>query len=282
VDTSTITAAIDEAIDEALSWLDLHGSWFFGAVRSGLDAVYKACVWALLVPPCWVPILAVGLLGWRAVNLRFGILAALGLAVCAAMGLWQETMETLTLVVGASLLAMVIAIPVGILAGFNPRLNHALLPVLDMVQTLPPYIYLLPAIALLGFGPATALVATVIVAIPPVMRLTAHGIRLTPKNFLELGQASGSSFAQMFFKIRLPFAMPSIMAGVNQCLMMAFGMVVIAGIVGSGGLGGTIYNAVRTLDVGKSIDAGFAIVILTMILDRITEGAVGKRKESRA
>ena len=110
------------------------------------------------------------------------------------------------------------------------------------------------------------------VAIPPALRLTAHGIRLTPRNFLELGQASGSSSAQMFVKIGLPFAMPSIMAGVNQCLMMAFGMVVIAGIVGSGGLGATIYDAVRTLDIGKSIDAAIAIVILTMILDRITEG----------
>jgi glycine betaine/proline transport system permease protein len=189
-------------------------------------------------------------------------------------------METLALVMAACAIALMIAIPVGIVAGFNPRLNGALMPVLDIIQTLPPYIYLLPAIALLGFGPATALAATVVVAIPPALRLTAHGIRLTPLNFLELGQASGGSPAQMFVKIRLPFAMPSIMAGVNQCLMLAFGMVVIAGIVGSGGLGATIYDAVRTLDIGKSIDAAIAIVILTMILDRITEGAVKDAREA--
>jgi glycine betaine/proline transport system permease protein len=211
------------------------------------------------------------------VNLRFGVLAAIGLAFCAVIGLWPETMATLALVATATALALLIAIPIGILAGYSPRLNSVLQPALDLFQTLPPYIYLLPAIALLGFGPATALCATVVVAIPPALRLTAHGIQLTPENFIELGQATGSSPAQMFLKIRLPFAMPSIMAGVNQCLMLAFGMVVIAGIVGSGGLGATIYDAVRTLDIAKSIDAAFAIVILTMILDRITEGAVRDR-----
>jgi glycine betaine/proline transport system permease protein len=151
-----------------------------------------------------------------------------------------------------------------------------------MIQTLPPYIYLLPAVALMGFGPQSALAATVLVAIPPALRLTAHGIRHTPLNYLELGQASGSSPAQMFFKIRLPYAMPSIMAGVNQCLMLAFGMVVIAGIVGSGGLGATIYNDIRTLDIGNSIDAAIAIVILTMIIDRLTEAAAkDERRASR-
>src|SRR5262249_4972217 len=149
--------------------------------------------------------------------------AAIGLAFCALMGLWAETMQTLALVIAATVLALLIAIPIGVVAGFSPRLNAVLTPLLDMIQTLPPYIYLLPAIALLGFGPATALVATVVVAIPPALRLTAHGIRLTPLNFLELGNATGITPAQMFVKIRLPFALPSIMAGVNQCLMMAFG-----------------------------------------------------------
>lgn len=274
MDEQNLTDAIDEAIDNGLNWLNDNATDLFDAFRSVLDGLYEAIEWALLAPPFYVVALIVGVLGWRAVSLRFGIAAALGLTFCAVMGLWPATMETLALVIAATVLALLIAIPLGIVAGFNPRLNNALLPMLDMIQTLPPYIYLLPAVALIGFGPATALAATVIVAVPPALRLTAHGIRLTPLNFLELGQASGSSSSQMFVKIRLPFAMPSIMAGVNQCLMMAFGMVVIAGIVGSGGLGATIYDAIRTLDIGKSIDAAIAIVILTMILDRITEGAV--------
>jgi glycine betaine/proline transport system permease protein len=274
MDNDDLTDAIDEAIDTGLDWLDTYGEGSFDAFGFVLEGLFEVIAWALLLPSFYVTAVVIGLLGWRAVNLRFGIASTIGLLFCAFMGLWPETMETLALVVAACAMALSIAIPVGIVAGFNPRLNSALVPVLDMIQTLPPYIYLLPAIALMGFGPATALAATVVVAIPPALRLTAHGIRLTPVNFLELGQASGSSAAQMFVKIRLPFAMPSIMAGVNQCLMLAFGMVVIAGIVGSGGLGATIYDAVRTLDIGKSIDAAIAIVILTLILDRITEAAV--------
>jgi glycine betaine/proline transport system permease protein len=189
------------------------------------------------------------------------------------MGLWPETMSTLALVATATVLALVVGIPIGILAGFSRSLDRLLEPLLDLVQTLPPYIYLLPAIALMGYGPATALVATFIVAMPPAIRLTSLGIRMTPPVFIELGQASGMTAWQMFTKIRLPFALPSIMAGVNQSLMMAFGMVVIAGIVGSGGLGETIYGAVRTLDIATSINAAIAIVIVTMVLDRLTQNA---------
>ena len=280
MDTSDLTTAIDEAIDNGLGWLSDNAGGVFDALRLVLDGLYGAVAWVLLAPPFYVTALVIGALGWRAVGPRFGVAAAVGLAFCAVMGLWPETMQTLALVIAASVLALLVAVPLGIAAGFSPRLNGALQPVLDTIQTLPPYIYLLPAIALMGFGPATALAATVVVAIPPALRLTAHGIRLTPHNFLELGRACGSSSAQMFVKIRLPFAMPSIMAGVNQCLMMAFGMVVIAGIVGSGGLGATIYDAVRTLNIAKSIDAAIAIVILTMILDRITEGAVKDQREA--
>lgn len=281
MDTERFTVAVDEAIAGGLDWVNTVGAPAFDALRFVLDGFYNAVAQLLLVPPFVAVAAFTALIGWRVVGLRFGVLAALGLAACAFMGLWPETMATLALVVTATILALAVAVPLGILAGFKPRLNDALQPLLDLIQTLPPYIYLLPAIALMGFGPATALVATVTVAIPPALRLTAHGIRLTPVHFLELGAATGSSSAQTFVKIRLPFALPSIMAGVNQCLMMAFGMVVIAGIVGSGGLGTVIYDAVRTLDIGKSIDAGIAIVILTMILDRITEGAVKNNSEAR-
>ncbi|WP_292127725.1 ABC transporter permease subunit, partial [Mesorhizobium sp.] len=162
--------------------------------------------------------------------------------------------------------------------GFGRAFDRFLEPILDLIQTLPPYIYLLPAIALLGYGPATALVATFIVAMPPAIRLTALGIRMTPREFVELGHATGLTPWQMFVKIRLPFAIPSVMAGINQSLMMAFGMVVIAGIVGSGGLGETIYSAVRTLDIATSINAAIAIVILTMVLDRLTQSAASRAK----
>ena len=273
MDTSIIADTFDTWTDDALGWISDNGEWLFEAIRSVLEGTYDGILWLLQLAPFYVIAIIGALLGWRLINLLSGILIGAALVFCALMGLWAETMSTLGLVATATILALVVGIPIGIVAGFVRRFDSVLEPVLDLIQTLPPYIYLLPAIALLGYGPATALVATVIVAMPPAIRLTSLGIRMTPHEFIELGQASGLTPWQMFIKIRLPFAMPSIMAGINQSLMMAFGMVVIAGIVGSGGLGETIYGAVRTLDIATSINAAIAIVILTMVLDRLTQSA---------
>lgn len=282
MDTSAITDAFDEWTDETLAWVSDHGEWLFDFLRLVLEGTYDGILWLLGLPPFYVIAVLFALLGWRLINLAAGVAIGVALLVCAAMGLWPETMSTLALVATATLMALVVGIPVGILAGYVTRLDRVLEPVLDLIQTLPPYIYLLPAIALLGYGPATAMVATVIVAMPPAIRLTALGIRQTPHAFIELGLATGLTPWQMFTKIRLPFAMPSIMAGINQSLMMAFGMVVIAGIVGSGGLGETIYGSVRTLDIAASINAAIAIVILTMILDRLTQNAARRSKAGAA
>ncbi|AWI60051.1 ABC transporter permease [Sinorhizobium fredii] len=273
MDTSIIADTFDTWTDDALGWISDNGEWLFEAIRSVLEGTYDGILWLLQLAPFYVIAILGALLGWRLINLLSGLLIGAALVFCALMGLWAETMSTLGLVATATILALVVGIPIGIVAGFVRKFDSALEPVLDLIQTLPPYIYLLPAIALLGYGPATALVATVIVAMPPAIRLTSLGIRMTPHEFIELGQASGLTPWQMFTKIRFPFAIPSIMAGINQSLMMAFGMVVIAGIVGSGGLGETIYGAVRTLDIATSINAAIAIVILTMVLDRLTQSA---------
>ncbi|WP_395456378.1 ABC transporter permease [Azospirillum melinis] len=265
--------AFDDIVDSGLGWLGDNAGALFDFVRAVLEGFYGAVFWVLSIPPFYMIAVAFALIGWRVVGLRFGVLAGAALVGCALMGLWPETMSTLALVISSTILALLVAIPAGVLTGFAPKVDRSLEPVLDLVQTLPPYIYLLPGIALLGYGPATALAATFVVAVPPAFRLTALGIRLTPNEFVELGQSTGMTNWQMFAKIRLPFAVPSIMAGINQSLMMAFGMVVIAGIVGSGGLGETIYKAVRTLDIAKSIDGAIAIVILTIVLDRLTQGA---------
>ncbi len=269
----SFAGTFDDIVDSGLGWLGDNAGALFELVRTVLEGFYGAVLWTLSLPPFYVIAIAFALLGWRVVGLRFGALAGAALVVCAAMGLWPETMSTLALVISATILALIFAIPAGVLTGFAPKVDRSLEPVLDLVQTLPPYIYLLPGIALLGYGPATALAATFVVAVPPAFRLTSLGIRMTPNEFIELGQSTGMTNWQMFSKIRLPFAVPSIMAGINQSLMMAFGMVVIAGIVGSGGLGETIYKAVRTLDIAKSIDGAIAIVILTIVLDRLTQGA---------
>lgn len=280
--TPDFSTQFDGAIDNALGWLADHGEPFFDAINAGLAGVYNGVLWCIAAPPFYVIALLIALIGWRAIGLRFAILSGLALLFCAFIGLWTETASTLALVLTATFLGLLVAIPLGVLTGLAPSIDRVVDPALDLVQTMPPYIYLLPAIALLGYGPATALLATFIVAVPPALRLTSLGIRMTPKEFIELGEASGVTGWQMFYKIRLPFALPSIMAGVNQSLMMAFGMVVIAGIVGSGGLGEAIYGAVRTLDIAKSIDAAIAIVILTMILDRLAQSAAQSSKGESA
>jgi glycine betaine/proline transport system permease protein len=278
MNTPDYSEQFDSVIDSALEWLSDHGEFLFDAANALLTGLYNGVLWCIAYPPYYVIALIIAVIGWRVIGVRFAVLAGLALMFCALIGLWPETVSTLALVLTATVLALVVAIPLGVLAGLTPAFDRVVDPCLDLVQTMPPYIYLLPAIALLGYGPATALLATFIVALPPAMRLTSLGIRMTPNEFIELGNASGVTGLQMFFKIRLPFAMPSIMAGVNQSLMMAFGMVVIAGIVGSGGLGQAIYGAVRTLDIAKSINAAIAIVILTMILDRLAQAAARARE----
>lgn len=273
MDQETLIIGFDNAVDAGMVWLTDHGGVVFDLARAGLEGLFDGLTSGLLALPFWVVAGATGLLATRSLGWKAGLASALGVALCQAIGLWPETIETMCLVIISVLLAVLVGVPVGVLSGYSPRLTRVLDPVLDLIQTLPPYIYLLPAIAFLGYGPATAIVATFIVAVPPVIRLSALGFRQTPVEFIELGEATGAKPLDAFLKIRVPFAMPSVMAGINQSLMMAFGMVVIAGIVGSGGLGETIYGAIRKLDIALSVNAAIAIVVLTMILDRISQSA---------
>lgn len=268
----------DDRIEAAMQWTGTHGAGVFGLLRALLEGGYGAIHWGLSTPPWWAVAIVLGLLGWRQIGPVFGLLSAAALALCWALGLWTETVQTMGLVFSATTMAVVVGGAIGVAAGYSPQLARFLDPALDLIQTMPPYIYLLPSIAFLGYGPATAVLATFIVAVPPMVKLTTLGIRETPVTFLELGAASGATDLQTFALIRLPYALPSIMAGINQSLMMAFGMVVIAGIVGSGGLGQAIYEAIRTLDIARSFDAAIAIVILTIVLDRLSQSTA--RKES--
>lgn len=215
MDASGFRDAFDATTDSALAWLGDNAAGLFDAARAALEGLYGGVFWLLQLVPYYAVALALAVLGWRLTDAWFGLAAAVALALCAAMGLWPETMSTLALVITATFLALLVALPAGVVAGFVPALDRGVEPVLDLIQTMPPYIYLLPAIALLGYGPATALLATVVVAVPPALRLTALGIRMTPAEYVELGRASGLTGSQMLFKIRLPFAMPSIMAGIN-------------------------------------------------------------------
>ncbi|RQR51589.1 ABC transporter permease subunit [Burkholderia sp. Bp9140] len=268
---ASMTEIFDGAVDSGLGWLTDHATDVFNGVSAVLNGTFNGIDAVLTFVPWWVLVLAAGVCGWRFVGRTFAIAAVIGLWMCQAMGLWAETMSTLTLVFSSTLLALAIAIPAGILLGLTSRAIKSVEVVLDFIQTMPPYIYLLPGIALLGYGPATAMWATWIVAIPPALRLTAHGIRMTPIQYRELGTAVGMTLFDHLFKIRVPIALASIFAGINQSLMLSFGMVVIAGIAGSGGLGQSIYDAVRTLEIDKAVNAGIAIVVVTIVLDRFSQ-----------
>ncbi|WP_336333136.1 ABC transporter permease [Pseudomonas putida] len=276
----TITENFDFLVEDMLAWLTDNAGGFFNTISSAMNAVFNLINSVLFWAPWWAVCLVVALAGWRTVGRGFAVLCLLGLWLCQQMGLWNETMATLTLVFTSTLIALLLAIPVGVLVGLSARWKHGAELVMDFFQTMPPYIFLLPGIALLGYGPATAIWATCLVAIPPALRLTAHGVFTTPVQFCELGAAVGMTTSSQVMKIRVPFAVPSILAGINQSLMLSFGMVVIAGIAGSGGLGQAIYEAVRTLKIDEAVNAGIAIVVLTIILDRISQALCKPEKEN--
>jgi len=273
-----LTAAFDGLVDNSLGWLTDHATGVFNTFSLALNGTFKGLNGLLMLAPWWLFVLIVAACGLLLIGRFFAVASLLGLWLCQAMNLWPETIGTLTLVFSSTLLALIVAIPLGVVLGLTTRFVKSVEVVLDFVQTMPPYIFLLPGIALLGYGPPTAMWATWIVAIPPALRLTAHGVRMTPPQFNELGLAVGMTPAQLLFKVRLPFALSSILTGVNQSLMLSFGMVVIAGIAGSGGLGQAIYDAVRTLQMDKAVNAGIAIVVVTIVLDRLTQRLGDRRR----
>lgn len=270
--TYRFDAGFDHAIETAIDWMNDNLAFLFDGIRSTLDWT----LWALnatLSFPWPIFVIMTVLASWRLSGRGVAIFAAIALVMCWNAGLWEMLIETLSLVLLATLIALLIAIPLGIMGARWRRLGAILGPVMDTLQTLPPYVYLLPAIALIGFGGASAVVATMILAVPPSVRLTMLGMRHIPAERLELAQSLGARPMTELFKVRIPSALPSIMAGVNQSLMMALGMAVIAGIIGADGLGGEVYRAIRYLEVGRAVDAGLAIVVLSILLDRLSAGA---------
>ena len=188
-------------------------------------------------------------------------------------GYWAATIETLTLVLVAALVATVIGVPIGIAAARRPRLQAALRPVLDLMQTLPTFVYLTPTLVLFGLGVVPGLISTVIFALPAPIRLTQVGISSVPKPLLEAGQAFGATPLQLLLKVELPSAAPMILAGITQCIMLSLSMVVIAALVGAGGLGVPVVRALNTVQVGMGFEAGIAIVLVAIILDRMSRPA---------
>jgi glycine betaine/proline transport system permease protein len=195
----------------------------------------------------------------------------MGLLLIWNLRLWNATIDTLILVVFSTGIAVVIGIPLGITAALSPGFNRVIMPILDFMQTMPAFVYLIPAIPFFGLGPVSAIFSTVIFAMPPAIRLTCFGIQQVPADLVEAADAFGSTKKQKLFKLQLPLATPTIMAGVNQTIMLSLSMVVIAAMIGAKGLGGEVWKAIQRLQPGKGFVAGIGVVIVAMILDRITQ-----------
>ncbi|MCR2762694.1 ABC transporter permease subunit [Microbacterium sp. zg.B48] len=255
--------------------------WFFDALSAVFRSVYDGLDWALSAPPFWLIILALTALAYVAKGTWLALGTAVGLLAIVGVDQWTNAMDSLALVIVAASAAVLIAIPVGIWAARNDRVSRAVRPILDLLQTMPAFVYLIPALMLFGVGPVPGIVATVVFALAPGVRLTELGIRGVDAEVVEAGHAFGASPARILRQIQLPLAMPSIMAGVNQVIMLSLSMVVIAGMVGAGGLGGAVVQSLSRIDIALGVEAGVSVVILAIILDRITSAAAAPRRRKR-
>jgi glycine betaine/proline transport system permease protein len=269
--------------ESVIDYMTDHFGGFFDLVKEvlnfGLRTVYDALT--VLTPVAMVVVLVViALLATRRVLLSLGL--GLGLLLIQSMDLWPETMQTMASVVVATAVALLIGIPLGIWSAFNPLVRSILRPVLDLMQTLPVFVYLLPTILFFGVGDAPGLVATIVFSVPPAVRLTQLGINQVDGETVEASVAFGASRREVLREVQLPLAMPSIMTGVNQVIMLALSMVVVAGLVGGAGLGGVVVNAVQGLQIAASIEGGLAVVVIAIYLDRVTAALGGQGRAEPA
>jgi glycine betaine/proline transport system permease protein len=251
-------------------FLTTYFDWFFDGLSRGITFVLDGIIAALLWPHPLVIVALFVAIAWaiqRSAPIAVGV--GLGFLYFINQGLWKETMETLALVIGATATSMAIGVPIGIAAAHREWLFKLLRPILDLMQTLPTFVYLIPALVLFGLGMAPGLITTVVFAIPAPIRLTHLGLTTVPKQLIEAGEAFGATKRQLLWKVELPAALPSIMAGLTQCIMLSLSMVVIAALIGANGLGKPVVRALNTVNIPMGIEAGLAIVVLAIILDRV-------------
>lgn len=261
---------LGEWIVSAFDWVEEHLGAFFDRLSDLIESGVETVVDLLTGPAPLVMVVVFALLAYLAGGLRIGIGALLGFAVVIGLDQWEATMQTLALVFFATLLALLIAIPLGIAAARWRRVSRVVQPVMDLMQTMPAFVWLVPVVTLFSIGVPAGLVATVIFALPPGVRLTELGIRQVDPEVVEAGHAFGATPRQILRETQLPLALPTVMAGVNQVIMLALSMAVIAGLVGAGGLGSQVTTSISRLNIGLGFEAGLSVVILAIYLDRVT------------
>ncbi len=269
---------IGAPVGALVDWLTINFGPLFSVITSIMLFLLDAVLAVLTIPHAMVVTVVFVALALLERKWGFGLFTLVAFLLIQAMGLWLEAMQTLAVVVVATVMAVAIGIPVGIWAARSRRASGVIRPVLDFMQTLPVFVYLIPAVFFFGIGVVPGVVATTVFAIPPAVRLTELGIRSVDKEVTEAAIAFGAKPRQMLREVQLPLAMPSIMAGVNQTLMLALSMVVIAGLVGAGGLGAVVVRGISTLDVGAGFEGGLAVVFLAIYLDRLTAALAHPRR----
>lgn len=263
-----------------VAWMQDNMEWLFGAIASLMETLINVLLLVLTAPHPLVIVALSGALAFWARGIGLAAFTVLGMLLVQSMQLWPQTMDSLAIVLVASFLAIIVGVPTGIWAARSKVGSQLLRPVLDFMQTLPVFVYLIPAVFFFGIGVVPAVVATFIFAIPPAVRLTELGLRQVDKEMVEAAIAFGASPRQMLRQVQLPLAIPSIMAGLNQVIMMSLSMVVIAGMVGAGGLGAVVVTGISRLDIGVGFEGGLAVVFLAILLDRLT-AAFPRTRRSR-
>lgn len=279
-----IDLSVAEPVNSAvMSFVSLHGDFFHDITSVLLTSFLVPLEKFLLRLPPWAVLLAVAMLAWHALR-RIGpvVMLVMGLYLIGCFGLWDKLMQTVALMFVSTTLTVVLGMPLGIWMSASPRLRRVLEPVLDVMQTLPTFVYLIPVLMLFGLGKVPAVFATVIYALPPLIRLTELGIRQVDKEVVEAARAFGVTPWQLLMNVHLPLARPSIMAGLNQAVMMALAMVVIASMIGSRGLGEDVLAGINNMDMGRGLQGGIAIVVLAVVIDRISQAYGRGRRERQA
>ncbi|WBA09436.1 choline ABC transporter permease subunit [Salinivibrio kushneri] len=257
-------------MENGVDWLTMNAAGFFDAISIGLDTSIMFLVDIFKWMPPAMPIIMTALLAWylqRRLSIVIFVVSALLLIL--NLGYWQEMLETFVLVFAATTISVLIGIPLGIMAAHRPLVYTIMRPLLDLMQTVPPFVYLIPTLVLFGLGIVPGLISTIIFAIAAPIRLTYLGITRVPEELVEAGRAFGANRMKLLFKVELPAALPSIMTGVTQCIMLSLSMVVIAALVGADGLGKPVVRALNTVNISQGFEAGLAIVLVAIILDRL-------------
>lgn len=272
---------IGQYIETAVDWLTENFEPFFDFIKNVGNSSIEGVEWLLLAIPFYIIILLLTSLAYFKTSKGTAIFTALGLIFIYLMGFWVETMETMALIIFSAVIALLIALPLGIWAAKSNRAEKIIRPILDFMQTMPAFVYLIPAVLFFSIGKLPGAFATIIFAMPPAVRLTTLGIRQVPEDIVEAARAFGATNKQILVKVELPLATSTILAGVNQTIMMALSMVVIAGMIAAGGLGEKVLEGINNLDIGLGFESGLAVVVLAIILDRITQslGQTQKKKK---